>query len=103
MGYETSLSRVLPETINPGNLVALDSKTSNSGAGTINREDSIELKVAAVVTQKLPNGNLVVVGRQAVRVNFEVRQLQIAGMIRPADMTASNTISYEKIAETRIS
>jgi len=103
LGYESSLSRVLPEAINPGNLVDLDSKSTHSGSGTIDREEDIELKVAAVVTQKLPNGNLVLVGRQEVRVNFEVRQLQIAGVIRPEDITASNNVSYEKIAEARIS
>lgn len=103
LGYESSLSRILPETINPGSLIDLDSQTSNVGEGTINRDETIELKVAAVITQKLPNGNLVLSGRQEVRVNFEVRQLQVAGIIRPEDIKADNTITYDKIAEARIS
>jgi flagellar L-ring protein precursor FlgH len=103
LGYESSLNRVLPQTINPGSLIELDSQLSNNGAGTINRDESIQLKVAAVISQVLPNGNLVVHGRQEVRVNFEVRELQIAGIIRPEDVTAENTISYEKVAEARIS
>lgn len=103
LGYETSLSRVLPETINPGGLIDLDSKTSNVGEGTIDRDETIELKIAALITQKLPNGNLVLSGRQEVRVNFEVRQLQVAGVVRPEDIKADNTISYDKIAEARIS
>ena len=103
LGYETSLSRVLPETVNAGNLLDLDSTSKNEGSGTINRDESIELKLAAIVTQKLPNGNFVILGRQEVRVNFEVRQLQIAGVVRPEDIAADNTISYEKIAEARIS
>jgi flagellar L-ring protein precursor FlgH len=103
LGYEASLSRVLPETINPGNLLDIDSTTSNTGNGTIDRDETIQLKVAAVISQVLPNGNLVVHGRQEVRVNFEVRELQIAGIIRPEDITAENTISYEKVAEARIS
>ncbi len=101
-GYESSLSRVLPETIDPGNLIDLDSETSNEGAGTIERGETIELKIAATISQMLPNGNLVIQGRQEVRVNYEVRELQIAGIIRPEDITSSNTISYEKIAEARI-
>jgi flagellar L-ring protein precursor FlgH len=103
LGYETSLSRVLPETINPGSLVDIDSSTANTGTGTITRDEKINLSIAAVITQKLPNGNLVVLGRQEIRVNFEVRQLQIAGIVRPEDITAGNTISSDKIAEARIS
>ncbi len=102
LGYESSLSAVLPEAINPGNLIDLDSATSNLGAGTIERGETIELKIAAIISQKLPNGNLVIHGRQEVRVNYEVRELQIAGIIRHEDITSSNTISYEKIAEARI-
>ncbi len=103
LGYETSLSRVLPETVNAGNLLDIDSTSKNEGEGSINRDETIDLKLAAIVTQKLPNGNFVILGRQEVRVNFEVRQLQIAGVVRPEDIAADNTISYEKIAEARIS
>ena len=101
-GYESSLNALLPEAVNAGNLIDLDSETSNEGAGTIERGEAIELKIAAIISQKLPNGNLVVHGRQEVPVNYEVRELQIAGIIRPEDITSSNTISYEKIAEARI-
>ena len=101
-GYESSLDRILPEAIDPSNLIDLGSSTSNEGTGSVDRAEAIELKIAAVVSQKLPNGNLVIHGRQEVRVNFEVRDLQIAGIIRREDVTADNTISYEKIAEARI-
>ena len=103
LGYETSLTRVLPETINPGNLIDIDSSTDNSGTGSINRNEAINLKVAALVTQILPNGNLVLHGRQEVRVNFEVRELQVAGIIRPEDIASDNSVAYDKIAEARVS
>ena len=98
-----TLSRVLPAGASAANLVDLSSGTNNDGKGSVDRNEKIELKVAALVTQTLPNGNLVIQGRQEVRVNFEVRDLQIHGVIRPEDITAQNTISYEKIAEARIS
>lgn len=103
LGYESSLSRVLPETIDPGSLIDLDSTTTNSGTGAIVREETIEMKIAASITQGRPNGNLVLHGRQEVGVNFEVRQFQVAGVIRRADISSSNTVSFDDVAEARIS
>ena len=103
LGLEDRLNQVFPEAFRPDRLVDGDSKGSHKGKGTITREEVIELKVAAVVSQILPNGNMVIHGRQEVRVNFEVRELQIAGIIRPEDISSTNSISSEKIAEARIS
>lgn len=102
MGYENSLGAILPEAASPDNLLGIGSSTSQAGAGEIEREEKVELKLAAVVTQVLPNGNLVIHGRQETRVNYEVRELQLAGVIRPQDINNSNAISYEKIAEARL-
>ncbi|MEO3429440.1 flagellar basal body L-ring protein FlgH [Pelagibius sp. CAU 1746] len=102
LGYEASLGAILPEAVDPTNLVDLDSDSSSSGTGGVNRNESINLRVAALVTQVLPNGNLVLAGRQEVRVNYEKRELQVAGIIRPEDITSTNTIDYDQIAEARI-
>ena len=98
-----TLSRVLPAGASPTNLVDLSSDTSNDGKGSVDRNEQIDLKVAALVTQSLPNGNLVIEGREEVRVNFEVRDLIVAGIVRPEDIHADNTIPSTKIAEARIS
>lgn len=103
LGYESSLSQVLPEAINPGNLANADSTSSSAGTGSIQRDEAIQVEIAAIITQVLPNGNYVIHGRQEFRVNFEARELQIAGVIRPEDITSTNTVSYERIAEARIS
>ncbi len=103
LGYEGSLAAVLPEAVNPLSLIDLDSNSSSTGAGSVARDETINLRIAALVTQVLPNGNLVIAGRQEVRVNYEIRQLQIAGMIRPEDITSGNTIGYDQVAEARIS
>ena len=85
------------------NLVTADSETSHNGTGAINRAEKIELTVAAVIVDRLPNGNLVLAGRQEVRINGEVRELTVSGVIRPEDITSSNTINHTEIAEARIS
>jgi len=81
----------------------IGSGTSTTGEGLIKRSEDMQLVVAAIVTEKLPNGNLRISGTQEVRVNAELRVLTIAGIVRPSDIGPNNTISYERIAEARIS
>lgn len=105
MGIEANPQKfipILPDALDPSNLMETSSSSVSGGAGTIDREEKIQLKLAALVTQVLPNGNMVIQGRQEVRVNFEKRILELAGVIRPQDITIQNTIPYEKIAEARI-
>lgn len=92
----------MPEAVNPNSLLDINSATTNTGTGTIERNESITLQVAAVVTQVLPNGNLVLHGRQEMWVNYEVREIQIAGVIRPQDINNQNTITRQQIAELRV-
>jgi flagellar L-ring protein precursor FlgH len=86
----------------PTRLFTADSASSSDGKGSVNRQEALLTNVAAVVTQVLPNGNLVVEGKQEIRVNFEVRELIVAGVVRPEDIESDNTIDSTKIAQARI-
>ncbi len=108
LGYQNKLTDILPgiaaADLPDGNpLVDLGSERSLEGSGSVDRNERVSLKVAAMVIETLANGNLVIAGRQEVRVNHELRELIVAGVVQPQDITNQNSISYEKIAEARIS
>ena len=86
----------------PTRILTTDSNVSNDGKGSVNRSEALQTNVAGVVTQVLPNGNLVIRGKQEIRVNFEIRELIVGGVVRPEDIESDNTIDSTKIAQARI-
>jgi flagellar L-ring protein precursor FlgH len=101
-GIPQEIDEYLPGQLSLESGVGISSESETLGAGAIARDEKIELKIAATVTDVLPNGNLAIVGSQEMRVNYELRNLQIAGIIRREDITRENTIDYEQIAEARL-
>jgi flagellar L-ring protein precursor FlgH len=99
-GFSTLINKLGPATNNVANI---NGTTNNQATAEIKREEQVSVNVAAMVTQVLPNGDLVVVGRQEMRVNYEVRDLQITGVVRPQDISSTNTVSLDKLAEARVS
>lgn len=104
LGLETSLAgRLLPGGYNPAAAINLGSDSTTEGEGIVNRKEKVELTLAAVVTQILPNGNMVIEGHQEVRINFELRDLAVSGIVRPEDISATNEVKHTQMAEARIS
>ncbi len=102
-GLEKVIDRIIPgDAVGLENGVSASGDSNSSGDGAIARDEKISLRIAATVVDVLPNGHLVVTGNQEVRVNFELRDLQVAGIIRPEDITRQNTITYDKMANARI-
>lgn len=101
-GLQSLASRILPDGAGLDPAIDASANSSASGQGQIRRQDKITLQIAATVLQVLPNGHLVIQGSQEIRVNQELRDLQVAGIIRPEDVSRRNTITYEKIADARI-
>jgi flagellar L-ring protein precursor FlgH len=103
LGLETQLPKIISKALNTSSLISSSSANSNVGAGTVKRNETVSLRLAGVVTQVLPNGNLVVSARQEVRVNSELRELQVSGVVRPQDIASDNTVLHDRMAEARIS
>ena len=97
------LQKLLPKSIDPGNLASTNSTSRNEGGGNIDRSENINMTMSAIVTNVLPNGNLVIRGKQEVRVNYELRELIVTGIVRPQDIARDNSIQHSQIAEARIS
>jgi flagellar L-ring protein FlgH len=87
--------------LNPN--LEMGSTSEFSGSGSVTRDEQISLRVAATVVNVLPNGHLVIQGDQEVRVNNELRNLLVAGIVRPEDISRYNEISYDRMAGARIS
>ena len=102
-GLENSLGRAFPGGFDPAKMVGTEGEANAAGSGSVNRSERVNLTVAAVVTAVMPNGNMVIQGRQEVRTNREVRELTVAGIVRPEDISSANTIAHTQIAEARIS
>lgn len=102
LGLDASYGRLFPGGFDPSNMVSGNSTSGVNGTGAVRRSESVTLRVAATVTQLLPNGNLVVTGRQQVRVNSELRDLTVGGVIRPQDIASDNTVRHDRLAEARI-
>jgi len=103
LGLESNIVKALPGSPSLDPAISFDSASASKGSGSVNRAETVSLTVAAVITDRLPNGNLVIGGSQEVRINNELRELLISGVIRPEDIASDNTIEHTKIAEARIS
>lgn len=103
LGYEDTLDTIFPASIDaPGQIGNFSTNHSTEGDGSISRSEEVNLEFAAVITQILPNGNLVIMGRQEVRVNAELRELLVTGIVRSSDIDTDNAIQHTKIAEMRV-
>lgn len=102
-GLEAQLPKLFTRAVNPNALVTANSAGNAGGTGKIKRNETVTLRLAGVVTQVLPNGNLVVMARQEMRVNSELRELTVSGVIRPQDIASDNTVPHDRMAEARIS
>jgi flagellar L-ring protein precursor FlgH len=103
LGIPQRINESLPDGASLDELISTSGTSSSSGNGSVSRNETLELMIAATIVDVLPNGVLHIQGSQEVRVNFEIRELLVEGYVRPEDISRQNEITYDKIASARIS
>ena len=88
---------------NPFSRVAGGVESEFEGTGTTRRSGDLNAYITALVTQVLPNGNLVVTGSREVLINNENQIIQLTGVVRPRDISADNQVLSTYVADARIS
>ena len=102
LGLESEFTKVLPQGLNPAKVLSFGNAHDTEGTGKVDRSEVVKLSMAAVVTQILPNGNLVIMGRQEMLVNKELREMMVTGVVRPGDIDSDNSVQHTSIAEMRV-
>lgn len=72
------------------------------GAGNTSRAGSMQAVVSARVVEVLPNGSLRVEGSKQVIINDETEILTVAGLLRPEDIGADNTVRSGRLADAKV-
>ena len=72
------------------------------GKATTDRKGEFTATITAVVTEVFPNGSMAIEGHREVTVNNEKEMMTLTGIIRPFDISPSNTIQSEKISDAKI-
>lgn len=96
------IQKKIPPNMGAGNLLNAKSSPSLTGDGKYSVNDKINVTMAAHIIQILPNGSMVIDGRQEIGLVNEVREIYLSGMVRREDISAANTITMPKIAQLRI-
>lgn len=102
LGLPEWANNILPgnATLNPG--IDMNRSSDLNGNGSINRAEQITFRLASRVVGVEPNGNLVIQGYQQTQVSNEIRYLSVTGVVRAQDITRTNTVTYDKIADAQL-
>jgi len=103
LGFEGKLGKILPAGVTAANLINLNSTDTNNSEGEIERKEKIKTTIAATVVKILPSNNLVIRGSQQLRINRELREILVEGIVRSEDISAQNSVTLDQIAEARVS
>jgi flagellar L-ring protein precursor FlgH len=88
---------------NPVGDSSLIAKRGFTGNGTATQQNALTGSITAVVTEVLPNGNLLITGERALQLNQGEEFVKVMGVVRVADVQLDNSVTSDRIADARIS
>jgi flagellar L-ring protein precursor FlgH len=93
----------LPAVIEPLEALDIDPSEDFKASGKTSAKGSFTTTITATVTDILPNGNFVIEGKRGITINDDTEEMILRGTIRPVDISASNTVSSQQMADIEIS
>jgi flagellar L-ring protein precursor FlgH len=102
LNYKLNLFDVKPNAFNPLPKVDADSTDGFIGQAKYQKSGAFEARLAAMVIDRLPNGNLVISGRREIRIDDETKILEFTGVVRRFDIRADNSVASELVANARV-
>jgi len=82
--------------------LTIGGKAAYTGGGDISNSQSVSARAAVLVTDVLPNGNLVVEGVRIVTFSGETQYVVLHGLVRPDDIARDNSVVSTNIADAKV-
>lgn len=103
LAYSLNTYNITPNSFNFLPELAASSKDDFTGEAKQEKKGKFTARLTAIVMDALPNGNLIIRGRREVRVEDQVKTIEFSGIVRRYDVTQSNTVQSELVADAKVS
>ncbi len=103
LDYQLASFNIAPNAFSVLPDLTASSSDEFRGLATVTKRGAFTARMAVLVVDVLPNGNLVVSGRREIRVDQETKLIEFTGIVRRFDVRADNTVASELVADARIS
>lgn len=86
----------------PNGAVNLNSTNEFEGVSLSNQNNQLIGSISVTVSEVLSNGNLVIRGEKWINITSGKEYIRLKGIIRPQDISPTNTISSMQVADAQI-
>ena len=102
LNYKLNLFDIKTNAFDTLPKIDADSTDGFIGQAKYSKAGSFTARLAAVVVDTLPNGNLVISGRREIQIDQETKLIEITGIVRRFDVRADNTVQSELVANAEV-